>query len=65
MQDFRDNEKKTIKNDRLGAILDFISAKFVMGYPCDLTFCFIFMVLLFCFFTSPKCHKTTQIQSGR
>ena len=28
MQDFRDNEKK------LAAILYFISAKFVMGYPC-------------------------------
>ena len=34
MQDFRDNEKKTNKNDRQLAILDFISAKFVMGYPC-------------------------------
>ena len=34
MQDFRDNEKKIIKNDRQLAILDFISAKFVMGYPC-------------------------------
>ena len=35
MQDFRDNDKKqTIKNDRQLAILDFISAKFVMGYPC-------------------------------
>ena len=34
MQDFRDNEKKTIENDRQLAILDFISAKFVMGYPC-------------------------------
>ena len=33
MQDFRDNEKKTIKNGRQLAILDFISAKFVMGYP--------------------------------
>ena len=32
MQDFRDNEKKTIKNERLLAILDFIFAKFVMGY---------------------------------
>ena len=28
MQDFRDNEKKT-----KSAILDFILAKFVMGYP--------------------------------
>ena len=34
MQDFRDNEKKTIINDRQLAILDFISAKFVMGYSC-------------------------------
>ena len=34
MQDFRDNEKKTIKNNRQLAILDFISVKFVMGYPC-------------------------------
>ena len=32
MQDFRDNEKKI--NGRLAAILDFIIAKFVMGYPC-------------------------------
>ena len=34
MQDLRDNEKKTIKNDRNSAILNFISAKFFMGYPC-------------------------------
>ena len=34
MQDFQDNEKKTIKNYHQLAILDFISAKFVMGYPC-------------------------------
>ena len=33
-QDFRDNEKKTIKNCRLAAILNFISAKFVMDYLC-------------------------------
>ena len=32
MQDFRDNEKKTIKNGRVAAIFDFIRAKFVMGY---------------------------------
>ena len=32
MQDSRDNEKKNIW--RLAAILDFITAKFVMGYPC-------------------------------
>ena len=34
MQDYQDNEKKTIKNYRKLAIMDFISAKFVMGYPC-------------------------------
>ena len=33
MQDFRDNERKKL-NSRLVAILDFITAKFVMGYPC-------------------------------
>ena len=33
MQDFRDNEKTNL-NGRLAAILDFITAKFVMGYPC-------------------------------
>ena len=31
MQDFRENVKKTIKNDRQLAILDFISAKFVIS----------------------------------
>ena len=34
MQNFRDDEKKTIKNDRQLAILNYISAKFVMGYFC-------------------------------
>ena len=33
MQDFWDNEKKNFKG-RLAAILDFISPKFDMGYPC-------------------------------
>ena len=33
MQDFRDNEKTNLTG-RLAAILDFITAKFVMGYPC-------------------------------
>ena len=36
--------RETIKNDRQSAILDFISAKFIMGYP----FCSIYMVQLFC-----------------
>ena len=34
MQDFLDNEKKTIKSDHQSAILDLISAKFVIGYLC-------------------------------
>ena len=33
MQDFRNNEKKKL-NGRLAVILDFITAKFVMRYPC-------------------------------
>ena len=33
MQDFRDSKEKNW-NGRLAAILDFISAKFVMGYHC-------------------------------
>ena len=37
MQDYRDNAKKTIKTARQLAILNFISAKFVMGViPCPL-----------------------------
>ena len=34
MQHFRKNEKKTIKNEHQSAIVDFISAKFIIGYPC-------------------------------
>ena len=33
MQHFRDNENKQLKMSQ-SAILDFISAKFIMGYPC-------------------------------
>ena len=62
MQDFRDNEKKTNKNDRQLAILDFISAKFVMGYPCVSPH-ILFMVQLFCFvFELRKYHKISQIK---
>ena len=32
MQDYRNNEKKTIKNGRQSTIFYFISAKFVTGY---------------------------------
>ena len=39
------------KNDRLAAILNFISAKFVMGYPCVRPYTlFHFMVQLVCIF---------------
>ena len=34
MQDFRNNDEKTIQNDRQLAFLDFIFAKFVMYFPC-------------------------------
>ena len=48
MQYFQDNEKKNL-NGRLAAILNFISAKFVMGYSCVRHYIFfIFMVQLFC-----------------
>ena len=33
MQHFLDNDKKTIKIDRQSAILDFISALFIMDSP--------------------------------
>ena len=34
MQHNTDNEKKTVKNDQQSAILDFIFAKLIVGYPC-------------------------------
>ena len=67
MQDFPDNEKKTIKNDRQSAILDFISAKFVMGYACMSPYILFYMhrpAILFVF-EFRKYHKITQIQNGR
>ena len=44
--------KKTIENDHQLAILDFISAKFVMGYPCVSPHIFLYMhgpAFLLCF----------------
>ena len=35
--------EKTIKNDRQSAILDFISAKFLMGYPCASPYILFYM----------------------
>ena len=49
MQYFRDNEKKTIKNDRQLALLDFISAKFAMGYPYHILFYMHGPAFLVCF----------------
>ena len=69
MQDFRDNEEK-IWNGRLAAILDFISAKFVMGYHCvrpSILFYIYGPAILhfFAFFVSLKYHKISQIHNGR
>ena len=52
MQNFRDNEKKNL-NGPLAAIMDFIIAKLSwVILVWDITFCFIFMVQLFCIFWS-------------
>ena len=62
MQDFRDDEKKNL-NGRLTAILDFITEKFVMGYPCvrhHLLF-YIHGSAMLHFF---KYHKIIKIQNG-
>ena len=45
--------KKTIKNDRKSAILDFISAKYFMGYPCVSPYILLYMqgpAILLCLF---------------
>ena len=52
MQDFGDNGKKTIKNDRQSDILDLISAKFVMVYSCASPYILFYMhgtSILLCF----------------
>ena len=58
-------EKKL--NGRLAAILDFICAKFVMGYHCvrpSILF-YIYGPAILLFFESLEYHKITQIQNGR
>ena len=48
---FPDIMRKTIKNGHQSAILNIISAKFVMGYPCE-TLHFIYIhgpAILHCF----------------
>ena len=67
MQDFGDNDKKQLKMTANWPFLDFISAKFVMGYPCVSPYILFYMhVQLFCFvFELHKYHKINQIQNGR
>ena len=66
MQDFRGNEKKKL-NSKLQAILDFLSAKFVMGYPCVRPYILFYIhgPATLHFFVLHKYHKITQIQNGR
>ena len=59
--------EKMRKNGRLAAILDFISAKFVMGYPCVRPY-ILFNIhgpAILHFFELCKYHKITQIQNSR
>ena len=65
MQDFRDNEKKKL-NGRLAAILDFITAKFVMGYPCVRHYILFYIhgPAILHFFEIIKYHKIIKIQNG-
>ena len=57
--------RKQIWNGRLAAILDFISAKLVMGYDCVRPSILFYIHGPAIFFLSPKYHKITQIQNGR
>ena len=54
-------------NGRLAAILDFISAKFVIGYHCVRPFILFYIhgPAILHFFVSLKYYKITQIQNGR
>ena len=51
MQDFRDNEGKKLKWPT-GAILDFIGAKFAIGYHCVRPSILFYIHGLFCIFLS-------------
>ena len=64
MQDFRDNEKKKLKG-RLAAILDFITAKFVMVYPCVRHYILFYIHggAILHFLELSKCHKIIKIQN--
>ena len=43
MQNYENNEKKTIKNYRLSTISDFIYANFFMGYPCVIPYILVYI----------------------
>ena len=66
MPDFQDNEKKIV-NGLLADILDFISAKFVMGYPCVRHYILFYIhgPAILHFSALHKIHKITQIQNDR
>ena len=51
---------------KLAAILDFISAKFVMGYPCVRHYIlfYIYYPAILHFFELLKYHKNIRIQNG-
>ena len=57
--------RKKLKG-RLAAILDFISAKFVMGYPCMIHYIlfYIYGPAILHFFVLHKYHKIIKIQNG-
>ena len=59
--------RKNIWSGRLAAILDFISAKFVMGYHCERPSILFYIhgPAILHFFESLKYHKNTQIRNGR
>ena len=67
MQDFWDNEKKTMKNGRLAAFFAFISANFVMGYICLRPY-ILFHIhgpAISLSLELRKYHKITQIHNSR
>ena len=58
---------KKNSNGRLAAILDFISVKFVMGYPCVRPYILFYIhgPAILHFFELCKYNKITQNKNGR
>ena len=58
--------RKQILNGRLTAILDFITAKFVIGYSCVRRYIlfYIYGPAILLFFELSKYHKIIKIQNG-